>query len=108
MNLDLNENTDYRPPVVKVSAAKNKYIDVLLEKIIEHSRNLEETNKLEERRIRNNKMELLKMVEEDLMSLILDKAVKEDLLERLARDVTLRKTDPYTAKDEILKLVVNE
>jgi len=108
MNLDLNENTDYRPPVVKVSAAKNKDIDVLLEKIIEHRRHLEETNKLEERRIRNNKMELLKMVEEDLMSLILDKAVKEDLLERLARDVTLRKTDPYTAKDEILKLVVNE
>lgn len=108
MNLDLNENTDYRPPVVKVSAAKNKDIDVLLEKIIEHRRHLEETNKLEERRIRNNKMELLKMVEEDLMSLILDKAVKDDLLERLARDVTLRKTDPYTAKDEILKLVVNE
>ncbi len=108
MNLDLNENTDYRPPVVKVSAAKNKDIDVLLEKIIEHRRHLEETNKLEKRRIRNNKMELLKMVEEELMSLILDKAVKEDLLERLARDVTLRKTDPYTAKDEILKLVVNE
>ena len=91
MNLDLNEEMDFRPPVVKVSAAKNKDIDKLLEKIIEHRTYLEETNKLEEKRIRNNKTELLKMVEEDLMSLILDKAVKEDLLENLAREVTLRK-----------------
>lgn len=106
MNLDLNEKTDYRPPVVKVSAAKNKDIDILLEKILEHRSYLEETNQLEERRIRNNKMELLKMVEEDLMSLILDKAVKEDLLEKLAKDVTLIKIDPYTAKDEILKLIM--
>jgi len=106
MNLDLNEEMDFRPPVVKVSAAKNKDIDKLLEKIIEHRTYLEETNKLEEKRIRNNKTELLKMVEEDLMSLILDKAVKEDLLENLAREVTLREKDPYTAKEEILKLIV--
>ena len=32
MNLDLNEEMDFRPPVVKVSAAKNKDIDKLLEK----------------------------------------------------------------------------
>ena len=106
MNLDLNEEMDFRPPVVKVSAAKNKDIDKLLEKIIEHRTYLEETNKLEEKRIRNNKTELLMMVEEDLMSLILDKAVKEDLLENLAREVTLREKDPYTAKEEILKLIV--
>ncbi len=108
MNLDLNEEMDFRPPVIKVSAAKNKDIDVLLEKIMEHRRYLEETNKLEDKRIRNNKMELLKMVEEDLMTLIMDKAVKDDLLEKLARDVTLRNIDPYTAKEEILKLIVSE
>ncbi|NLK43369.1 MAG: methylmalonyl Co-A mutase-associated GTPase MeaB [Tissierellia bacterium] len=108
MNLDLNEDMDFRPPVIKVSAAKNKDIDVLLEKIMEHRRYLEETNKLEDKRIRNNKMELLKMVEEDLMTLIMDKAVKDDLLEKLARDVTLRNIDPYTAKEEILKLIVSE
>ena len=53
------------------------------------------------------KFALLKMVEEDLMKLILDKAVKEDLLEKLAREVTLRETDPYTAKDEIIQLITN-
>lgn len=107
MNLDLNEQKDYRPPVVKVSAGQNKDIDILVEKIIAHREHLEETNQLEERRIRNNRLELLKMVEEDLMSLILDKAIKEDLLERLAKEVTLREIDPYSAKDTIMKLIVN-
>lgn len=107
MNLDLNEKTDYRPPVVKVSAGQNKDIDILLENIIAHREYLEETNKLQEIRTRNNRLELLKMVEEDLMKLILDKAVKEDLLEKLAREVTLRETDPYTAKDEIIQLITN-
>lgn len=107
MNLDLNEHSDYRPPVVKVSAGQNKDIDILLEKILEHRDYLEKTNELEKIRVRNNKLEILKMVEEELMKLILDKAVKEDLIERLAKEVTLRETDPYTAKDEIIKLVSN-
>ncbi|WP_353094388.1 methylmalonyl Co-A mutase-associated GTPase MeaB [Tissierella praeacuta] len=105
MNLDLNEKRDYRPPVVKVSAGQNKDIDILLEKILEHREYVEKTNELEEIRTRNNKLEILKMVEEELMNLILDKAVKEDLIENLARKVTLREIDPYTAKDEIMQLM---
>lgn len=107
MNLDLNEQGDYRPPVVKVSAGQNKDIDILLEKILEHREYLEKSNELEKIRIRNNRLEILKLVEEDLMKLILDKAVKEDLIERLAKEVTLRETDPYTAKDEIIQLITN-
>ena len=107
MNLDLNEHSDYRPPVIKVSAGKNKDIDILLEKILEHREYLEKTYELEKIRIRNNKLEILKMVEEDLMKLILDRAVKEDLIENLAKRVTLRETDPYTAKDEIIQLITN-
>ena len=105
MNLDLNEKMDYRPPVIKVSAGKNQDIDILLEKILEHRKYLEDNNELEEIRTRNNKLELLKLIEEDLMKLILDKAVKEDLLDNLARDITLKDTDPYTAKDKIIQLI---
>ena len=108
MNLDLNEKTDYRPPVVKVSAGQNKDIDVLLEKILDHRKHLETSNQLEEIRTRNNKLEILKLVEEDLMKLIIDKAVKEDLIDKLASQVTLRETDPYTAKDRIMELINTE
>jgi len=107
MNLDLNEDMDYRPPVVKVSASKNEDIDVLLENILAHRKYLEDTKQLKENRIRNNKLELLKMVEEDLMSLILDRAVKDDLLDKLAKDITLKETDPYTAKETIIRLIRN-
>lgn len=107
MNLDLNQEKEYRPPVIKVSASQNKDIDILLEKILQHRQYLEETNQLNEIRTRNNKLEILKLVEEDLMKLIIDKAVKEDLIDSLSREVTLRETDPYTARDEIMQLMVN-
>ena len=108
MNLDLNEKSDYRPPVVKVSAGQNKDIDLLLEKIFQHRKYLEDTDQLREIRTRNNKLEILKLVEEDLMKLIIDKAIKEDLIDKLASQVTLRQTDPYTAKDKIIDLINTE
>lgn len=105
MNLDLNDKKDYRPPVVKVSAGKNIDIDVLLEKILDHRKYLENTNELESIRTRNNRLEILKLVEEELMKIILDKAVKEDLIDELSKDVTNRVIDPYTARDRIIELI---
>ena len=105
MNLDLNEIKDYRPPVIQVSASLNKDIDILLEKILDHREYLETSNKLEEIRTRNNKIEILKLVEEDLMKLIIDRAIKEDLIDGLAKEVTLREIDPYSAKDKIIQLI---
>lgn len=106
MNLDLNDIKDYRPPVIKVSALKGNSIDTLLEEVFNHRKYLEDNDKLQEQRTRNNRLEILKMVEDELMKLIIDKAVKEDLIERLSREVTLRQIDPYTAKDEILGLMI--
>lgn len=105
LNLDLNEKKDYRPPVLKVSAAKNQDIDILLEKILEHRTMLEDSGKLMERRTRNNKVEIVKLVEDELMKIIIDKAVKEDLLNELSEQVTQKSMDPFTAKDRIIELI---
>ena len=105
LNLDLNDKKLYRPPVVKVSAGKNQNMDLLLEKLLDHRKYLEDRSELETRRTRNNKLEIIKLVEDELMKIILEKAVKEDLLESLSNDVTLRLTDPYTAKDRIIELI---
>ncbi len=107
MNLDLNERQDYRPPVVKVSASKNQDIDILLEKILNHKGYLEETGELNKLRNRNNQMEIIKLVEEELMKIILDRAIKEDILYDLSKDVTNRIIDPYTARDRIIELINN-
>ena len=105
MNLDLNEKKDYRPPVLKVSASKNQGIDELVGKLEEHRKYLEESNELEERRNRNNRLQLLKLVEYELMEIILDKSVGEDLLDNLSKEITTGITDPYTAKDRIIDLI---
>ncbi len=106
MNLDLNESKDYRPPVIKISALQSESIDILLEEILNHRKYLEDSGELEEQRKRNNRLEILKMVEDDLMKMILDRAVKEDLIDRLASEVTAKETDPFTAKDKIMSLMI--
>ncbi|MCF6462278.1 methylmalonyl Co-A mutase-associated GTPase MeaB [Clostridium sp. Cult1] len=105
MNLDLNEKKDYRPPVVKVSASKNENIDTLVEKLVEHRNYLEDTQELLERRKRNTKLEIVKLVEEELMELIMHKALEENLLDSLSEEILLKDLDPYSAKDRVLKLI---
>jgi len=105
MNLDLNQKEDYRPPVIKVSASKNHNIDELLDNILAHKRYLETTGKIIDRRKNNTKFEILKLVEEELMSLIMQKAIRENILEKLSMEVLDKRLDPYSAKDEMLKLI---
>lgn len=69
---------------------------------------LKADNELETRRMRNNQFELLKLVEDELMKIILDRAVKHDLLDELSRNITLRIIDPYTAKDKMMELIGNK
>jgi LAO/AO transport system kinase len=105
MNLDLNEKSDYRPPVEKVSAIKNEDIDTLLQKVRDHENYLKTTGKLHERRRRNLKVEIVQLVEEELLKLIMQKALEGDLLEELSHQVEKRIQDPYTAKERIISLI---
>lgn len=105
MNLDLNDKKAYRPPVIKVSASKNQNIDKLVKNLIEHRRYLEETGELKERRKRNTKLEILKLVEEELMDLIINKSLEENLLDGLSEEIIQRKLDLYSAKDKVLELI---
>ncbi len=105
MNLDLSEKKDYRPPVVKVSASRNENIEELVEKLIEHRTYLERTNKLQERRKKNAKLEILSLAEEEFISLIMNKSLEENLLDNLAENVLSKEMDPYTAKDRIMSLI---
>ncbi|HMM69443.1 MAG TPA: methylmalonyl Co-A mutase-associated GTPase MeaB [Gudongella oleilytica] len=105
MNLDLNEKSDYRPPVVKVSAIKNEDIDVLLGKLVDHENYQKSTGHLHETRTRNLKAEILQLTEEELLRLIMDRTNKGGLIDDLAVKVEKREMDPYTAKEAIVSLV---
>ncbi|MBZ2174572.1 methylmalonyl Co-A mutase-associated GTPase MeaB [Schnuerera sp. xch1] len=105
MNLDLNDKKDYRPPVIKVSATQDENMDKLVEKLIEHRNYMERTEKLIERRKDNTKFKIIKLIEEELMNLIMDRALEQNLLESLSNEVVLNDLDPYTAKDKIMRLI---
>ena len=105
MNLDLNEKKEYRPPVVKVSASKNEGIEELVKKLEEHREYLETNDRLKDRRTRNNKLQLLKLIENELMEIIMDRSVKDDLIDNLSKQITLGTIDPYSAKDKIIDLI---
>ena len=105
MNLDLSEKKDYRPPVVKVSASRNQNIDELVDKLIEHRTYLEETGKIVERRKKNIRLEIMKLAEEEFLSLVMNKAHKGNLFDKLVDDVISKKLDPYTAKDMIMDFI---
>lgn len=105
MNLDLNEKMDYRPTVLKVSASNNRNIDILVDEIYKHRGYQEKTNRLGERRCNNNKEAIVKLVEEELLKMIYNKAVEKDLLSDLAHKVTHRETNPYDARDTIISLI---
>ena len=105
MTLDLSEKKDYRPPVVQVIANKNKDVDILLDKVIEHKDYLESSGELKKRRSRNIKLEILKLVQEELMGIILSKTKQGSYIEQLSESVSSREIDPYTAKDKIIDLM---
>lgn len=105
LNLDLNDRSAYRPPVLKISAGKNQGIEDLMAAIMDHKKLLEESGELKTRRIRNNRQEIIELAQDELIKIIMEKALEEDLLDKLSREITDKKTDPYTAKDKIVSLI---
>lgn len=105
LNLDLNDKSAYRPPVLKIAAGKNQGVEVLMNAIMDHKKLLEDSGDLAKRRMRNNRQELIELAQDELIKIIMERAVEEDLLDKLAKDITSKKTDIYTAKDRIVSLI---
>jgi len=105
MMLDFNDYKGWKPPVLQVSASKNSGIDNLLSKIIEHKEQMDHTGELQTRREENTKLEILNLVEEKLMSIILDRTKENNFLDKISKKVAIRELDPYSARDQIITLL---
>ncbi len=108
MNLDLDQNKSYRPPVIKVSAKENDNLDQLVEAILDHRNYLAQEDRFEIQKKEHLKLELMKLVEEDLKNLIFDKTVRTKVLDRLVEDIYSKSSDPYSSKDQVLRLIKEE
>jgi len=102
MMLDFNKS-DWRPPVELVIAIDNKGIEELLEQVEKHRNYLEETGEKEVRRTKNCKNEIIDLVQQKLMNIMLDKSNKEEMINKLSREVAARETDPYSACELIFE-----
>ncbi len=105
MMLDMSDNMERRPPVLQVTAIKNEGIDKLVDEIKNQMNYLEESNELYERRKNNAKTEIIKLVEEDIINLILKKNESIGMLDDIAHEVAIKVLDPYTAKDRVFNSI---
>lgn len=101
MMLDLDSlMTDWRPPISKVVASRNKGIDLLLADVAKHRSYIEGNGELNRRRTQRAKDELL-----DILSAGIEKRIKEHTegrMEGFVESLKKRETDPYSLVSDIM------
>jgi len=95
------EKAGWKPPVVKTSAFTGEGIAQLLEFIDQHRAYLR-TGVFDERRRERVENELIEALREKITESVLNDLRSRGEWERLARKILERRTDPYTAADELL------
>jgi LAO/AO transport system kinase len=103
--LALDQDRDWRPPIVLTEAVRGEGVAELWERVGEHRAYLDEEGRLEERRRRHLAAEVF-AVASARAKLHLEQAVRDDAeLGRLLDAVQRRELDPLTAVGEILEKV---
>lgn len=105
MMLDLNQNADRRPPVIKVIAVKNEGIDNLIKELKNHFSYLVETGKLTERRITNLKIEIIELIEAELRKLVISHTDSENKLDTEVLNILNKRKNIYDVRDKYLEKI---
>lgn len=101
--LSLAHRPDFwNPPIVKTIATESKGIEDL-EKAIESYNEFQKTGENLERRRAIAKWRLLELLQEKLLSDVLNRNGTSEKLDKLAQEIAEKKTNPYSAVEEILK-----
>lgn len=107
MMLDLNQNVERRPPIVKVTAVKNEGIKDLVEEIKYHIKYLKDTGKLIERRQKNLKIEIVELIEAELRKIIISQTDSDNKLDSEVLNILNKEKNIYEVRDEFLKTIKN-
>ncbi len=92
----------WQPPIVKTVATENKGIEDLSAAIESYSEFQKSSNLAEERRQAIAKWRLLELLQERLLSDLLDKNGTGERIEQLSSEISSKRKDPYTAVEELL------
>jgi LAO/AO transport system kinase len=99
MMLDFKKDWEFRPPVNLAIAQTGEGIEEVFENIEKHRKFLEETGKLNDRRIERTKLEIGKIVQKKIENLV--KNVEVDDLLNINKE-----TDPYTIGEKIFEIIM--
>jgi len=100
MMLDLNQNSKWRPPVLKTIATDNVGIKELLKEINRHIEHLKESGELEQRRRESAKKEIFDLIQEQWKE-ILSTLIDNGFLNKITTKIVKREEDPYTAVEKL-------
>jgi LAO/AO transport system kinase len=100
--LDLSAPTDWRPPVIQTAAATGAGIDDLWGAVTEHRLYLEKDGRLEQRRAERVVGELRGIMASQFEGRA-RAALADPRCDALRADLVARRTDPYTAAEEVLR-----
>ncbi len=105
MMLDLNQNAERRPPVLKVTAVKNEGIEELIEEIKKHIVYLKETGKFIERRRNNLKLEVVELIDSELRKIVISHTDSGNMLDKEAINILNKEKNIYDVRDEFLRTI---
>jgi LAO/AO transport system kinase len=103
--LSLDQDRDWRPPIVLTEAVKGEGIAELWEKVTEHREHLEANGLLDERRRKNLAGEVFAVASARAKTHLEEAVADDPELRRLLDEVQRRELDPLTAVREILQKV---
>jgi LAO/AO transport system kinase len=103
--LSLDQERDWRPPIVLTEAVTGEGIAELWEKVMEHRAHLESSGLLEERRRENLAGEVFAVASARAKTHLEEAVADDPELRRLLEEVQRRELDPLTAVREILEKV---
>ncbi len=96
------ERDGWRPPIVRTVATESKGVDELASKIEAFRKHFAQAQDRPARELAYWREWVLRLLQTRLMDRVAGAYLSEQALDKLAADVAARKTDPYTAVNEIL------
>jgi len=101
--LDMSsEKKNWKPPVIKTTAAKGEGTTELLDQINQHMKYLKK-EVLDIQHKQKAETELVEAIRQKTTDSIIDELRRKGELEKLVEKILAKKTDPYSAADKLLK-----
>lgn len=104
MMLDFKKDWEFRPPVSLVVAENGEGVELVYQNILNHKNFLEQTNKLNEKRLERNRIEVKELVQRKVSKLVKSLEYTKEIDELLEKTIS-KEIDPYSISNMLFEKV---